>query len=200
MPIPLAVNGIPEILPIQPPLPRVIRGEPADPQGGKSAHRQAVVAAETAYRQQTGLPEGPKPAVLARDLMTTPVFALSSDCMLTEAWTLMQKEGFRHIPVTSVHGTLVGILSDRDLLHHVPELITRADLSQATRRRLADIMTSRVISATPTTDIRDIARVMLNAHIHAVPILNSDRKPIGILTSRDLLRGIAQHGPLELWT
>jgi len=195
----LAVNGIPEILPIQPALPRLMRAESADHQGGKSAPHQAVVA-QTAYRQQTGLPEGPKPAVLARDLMTTPVFALSSDRTLTEAWTLMQDGGFRHIPVTSVHGTLVGILSDRDLLHHVPDLITRNDSSQATHRRLADIMTSRVISATPTTDIRDIARVMLEGHIHAVPVLDRDRKPIGILTSRDLLRGIALHGPLELWT
>lgn len=200
MPIVLAVNGIAEIFPIKPALPRLMRAEPADPQGGKPAPDQTVVAAQTAYRQQTGPTEGSKPAVLARDLMTTPVFTLPSDRTLAEAWILMQKEGFRHIPVTSVHGTLVGILSDRDLLHHVPELITRADRSQATQRRLADIMTSRVISATPTTDIRDIARVMLDGHIHAVPVLDPDRKPIGMLTSRDLLRGIAQHGPLELWT
>ncbi len=200
MPIVLAVNGVAEIFPIRPVLQRRMRAEPADPQGGKSAPDQAVVAAQTAYRQQTGPTEGPKPAVLARDLMTTPVFTLPSDRTLAEAWTLMQEQGFRHIPVTSVHGTLVGILSDRDLLHHVPELITRADAGQATHRRLANVMTSRVISATPTTDIRDIARVMLDEHIHAVPVLDPDRKPIGMLTSRDLLRGIAQHGPLELWT
>jgi acetoin utilization protein AcuB len=61
-------------------------------------------------------------------------------------------------------------------------------------------MTTRVISATVATDIREIARIMLDERIHAVPILDGNRHPIGIVSSQDLLRGIANHGPLELWT
>jgi acetoin utilization protein AcuB len=99
-----------------------------------------------------------------------------------------------------MHDTLVGMVSYRDLLHHVPELITSADQRQAARRRLAEIMTARVISATPVTEIREIARVMLDERIHAVPILDPNRRLVGILASRDLLQGIANHGPLELWT
>jgi acetoin utilization protein AcuB len=132
--------------------------------------------------------------------MTAPVLSLPSDSTLTDAWAVMKQRGFRHIPVTSVHSTLVGMVSDRDLLHHVPELITLANTSQAAQRRLAEIMTARVISATPTTDIREIARVMLDERLHAVPILDGNRRLVGILTTRDLLRGIVNHGPLELWT
>ena len=112
----------------------------------------------------------------------------------------MQRRGIRHIPVTSMHDTLVGMVSDRDLLHHVPELITMANTSQAVQRRLAEIMTFRVISATPTTDIRAIARVMLDERIHAVPILDGIRSLVCILSTHELLRGIANHGPIELWT
>ena len=61
-------------------------------------------------------------------------------------------------------------------------------------------MTSRVISATAETEIREIARVMLDERIHAVPILDHNRRLVGILAAHDLLRGIANHGPLELWT
>lgn len=61
-------------------------------------------------------------------------------------------------------------------------------------------MTTGAISATPETDIREIARIMLDERIHAVPILDSHRRLVGILSARDLLRGIANHGPLELWT
>jgi acetoin utilization protein AcuB len=61
-------------------------------------------------------------------------------------------------------------------------------------------MTTRVISATPTTDIREIANIMLDERIHALPILDGNRRLVGILSARDLLRGIATHGPLELWT
>lgn len=200
MPIVLAVNGIVETYPIKPAGTRPTRVEPAEAQGEKTSTDRAVTAAQTAYQQQTRQEESPKPALLARDLMTAPVVTLPSDSTLADAWGLMQRRAFRHIPVTSVHGTLVGMVSDRDLLHHAPELITMANASHAAQRRLADIMTSRVISATPTTDIREIARVMLDERIHAVPVLDANRRPIGILTSHDLLRGIAHHGPLELWT
>jgi len=92
------------------------------------------------------------------------------------------------------------MVSYRDLLLHVPELFTGGDKRQAAQRRLAEIMTPRVITATPSTEIREIAHVMLDEQIHAVPILDQDRLLAGIISTHDLLQAIAQHGPLELWT
>ncbi|MDH5741620.1 MAG: CBS domain-containing protein [Nitrospira sp.] len=132
--------------------------------------------------------------------MKAPVLSLPSDNTLLDAWMLMSHKGFHHIPITSLDGTLVGMVSHRDLLRHVPELVTAGDSSQASARRLAEIMTSRVISSTPITKIREIARVMLDEHIHAVPVLDNTRRLVGILTTQDLLQGIANHRPLELWT
>jgi len=200
MSILLAVNGVVETYPALAGGTRPARVESAEAQGEKSNQDPSLIAAQTAYEQQTRQEHSPKPALFARDLMTTPVITLPSDSTLADAWAVMQRKSFRHLPVTSLHGTLVGMVSDRDLLRHVPELITMGHGHQAAHRRLADITTSRVISATPTTDIREIARVMLDERIHAMPILDASRRPIGILTSRDLLRGIAHRGPLELWT
>jgi len=92
------------------------------------------------------------------------------------------------------------MVSNRDLLRHVPGLSIGTIPTQAAQHRLAEIMTTGAISATPETDIREIARIMLDERIHAVPILDSHRRLVGILSARDLLRGIANHGPLELWT
>jgi len=94
----------------------------------------------------------------------------------------------------------LGMVPDRDLLRLVPGLSIGTIPTQAALHRLAEIMTTRVISATPETNIREIARIMLDERIHAVPILDRHRLLIGILSARDLLRGIANHGPLELWT
>ncbi len=200
MPIVLAVNGVAEIFPLKPTGPRPARVEATDGQSGQAPPDRSILAAQSAYQEQARKNETPKRAIVARDLMTAPVVVLPSNSPLVEAWTVMQRKGFRHIPVTSMDGALVGIVSDRDLLHHAPDLVTRAAVDHAAQRRLAEIMTARVISATPTTHLRDIARVMLSEHIHAVPVLDANRRPIGILTSHNLLRGIAQHGPVELWT
>ncbi|MDF0650848.1 MAG: CBS domain-containing protein [Nitrospira sp.] len=204
MSIILTVNGIVETYPIKPAGPRNGRVESVgerEPYGRHSPSLdRSALAAQTAYQQQSSDPPHLRPAILARDLMSAPVFSLSSDSTLLDAWASMSHKGFHHIPVTSMHDTLVGMVSYQDLLHHVPELITAVDKHQASRRRLAEIMTSRVISATPTTEIREIARVMLDERIHAVPILDHNRRLVGILTTRDLLQAIANHGPLELWT
>ena len=201
MAIILAVNGIVETYPVKP---VGARNGPAEERNQRDQHSSSLdrsaLAAQTAYQQQSLEHPHPKPAILARDLMSAPVFSLPSDSSLLDAWASMSHKGFHHIPVTSMHDTLVGMVSYRDLLHHVPELVTAADKRQASRRRLAEIMTSRVISATPMTEIREVAHVMLEERIHAVPILDHNRRLVGILATRDLLRAIANHGPLELWT
>jgi acetoin utilization protein AcuB len=204
MPIILAVNGIVEAYPVKPVAPRHPQVEAVEAQVNND-HRsspsdRSCLAAQAAYHRQTNQEQHPKPALLARDLMTSPVQALPSDSTVSEAWAIMTHKGFRHIPVVSMHGALVGMVSARDLLRHVPGLNAGASPVQATQHRLAEVMTTRVISATPATDIREIARIMLEERIHAVPILDGNRHLIGILAARDLLRGIANHGPLELWT
>lgn len=204
MPINLAVNGITEVYPTKQGGSRSSRAETV---GDREPHDQhppsldhSALTAQTAYRQASIQQRLPKPAVLARDLMRSPVLSLPSDSMLLDAWAIMSQKGFHHVPVTSLHGTLVGMVSYRDLLLHVPELITAGDKRQAAQRRLAEIMTPRVITATPSTEIREIARVMLDEQIHAIPILDNHRLLVGILSSHDLLQSIAHHGPLELWT
>jgi len=66
--------------------------------------------------------------------------------------------------------------------------------------KLASIISSRTLSSTPTTEIREIAHVMLDHQVCAVPILYSSRQLVGILTTSDILRAIVHRSPLELWT
>ncbi len=204
MPINLAIKGISEIYPTKQVGSRPNRAETAGDRDPHDHHPPSLdhsaLTAQTAYRQASTQQRHPNPAVLARDLMRSPVLSLPSDSTLLDAWVIMSQKNFHHVPVTSLHGTLVGMVSYRDLLLHVPELITGGDKSQASQRRLAEIMTSRVITATPATEIREIARVMLEEQIHAVPILDHQRLLTGIVSTHDLLQSITQHGPLELWT
>jgi acetoin utilization protein AcuB len=204
MPINLAVKGITEGYPTKQVGSRPSKAETTGNREPRDQHHQSLdlstLTAQTAYRQASIQQRHPNPAVLASDLMSSPVLSLPSDSTLLDAWVIMSQKNFHHVPVTSLHGTLVGMVSYRDLLLHVPELITGGDKSQASQRRLAEIMTSRVITATPATEIREIARVMLDEHIHAVPILDNHRFLVGIVSTHDLLQGIAHHGPLELWT
>lgn len=206
MPIIRAVNGIVEMHPALSvsPRPPAVQVAPADRENrSKGQERQtddhAARLAQQAYQQQAHQAPTPNPALLAQDIMTSPVTWLPSDSTLLEAWTMMNRKGIHHLPVTSVHGTLVGMISNHDLLPYAHELES-VDLPGPSVHKLAGIMSSRVLSATPTTEIREIAHVMLDEQIRAIPILDSSRQLVGMLTTSDILRAIVHRSPLELWT
>src|SRR5580693_1275972 len=50
-----------------------------------------------------------------------------------------------------------------------------------------EVMTSAVISATADTPVRDIAQLLLQSHISAVPILDKSGAPIGMVSEGDLV-------------
>ncbi len=207
MPIIHAVNGIVEmhpVLPVSPRLPAAQVMEAGREDRSKGQERQtadhATRFAQQAYQQQVQQDPASKPALLAQDIMTSPVTCLPSDSTLLDAWTVMQRKGIHHLPVTSVHGTLVGMISNDDLLPYSHELETVNSTEPFAGHKLAGIMSSQVLSATPMTEIREIAHAMLDEQVNAIPIIDNLRHPIGILTTSDILRAIVHRSPLDLRT
>ena len=52
----------------------------------------------------------------------------------------------------------------------------------------------RVVSVPPTEPVERVARVLRNARIGAVPVMEEDGRMAGILSERDIVRGIAERG------
>jgi CBS domain-containing protein len=55
-------------------------------------------------------------------------------------------------------------------------------------------MTPDPVTAQPTTSIGVLARMMIDAHIHRVIIVDVERRPVGVVSSTDLLATLAYHG------
>jgi CBS domain-containing protein len=53
--------------------------------------------------------------------------------------------------------------------------------------KAGDAMTSAIISATGETPVRDIAQLLLQNQISAVPILDESGAPIGMVSEGDLV-------------
>ncbi len=181
MPFEASVTGLVEV--------KESREYPSTKEERRSRHEGPFQRAKQAYQQQAEAERAARPAVLAKDLMSAPVVALPSEATVRDATALMKRRGIHHVPVTSLDGTLVGMFS---FAEPYPDSLGS--------RTLAEAVSRRVFSATPSTAIRDIARVMLEQDIRAIPILDGTRRPMGIVTVTDLLRGLANHAGLELWT
>ncbi len=112
------------------------------------------------------------------EIMRREVMTLSTRTPADEAWAAMRDEGVRHAIVTS-RGTLVGVVSDRDL---------GGPRSGAGRRSrtVAELMTREVVTTTPQSTVASAARQMREARIGCLPVLSGGRV-VGVVTTSDLI-------------
>jgi CBS domain-containing protein len=53
-------------------------------------------------------------------------------------------------------------------------------------------MTADVVTAATDTPLPEVARMMVDAHIHRVPVLDEHGRPVGVVTSTDVLAAVAR--------
>lgn len=128
------------------------------------------------------------------DIMTRKVICVYQTDSLEKAIQAMEKNGSHHVIVVEVDGSLVGIISDRDCkeayLSPITTFNSRQQAQFANQITVERIMTPSPITITPQVTIQEAANLMLEKHIHALPVFH-DGTVIGIVTSTDLLRVVA---------
>jgi pyrroline-5-carboxylate reductase len=135
-------------------------------------------------------------------IMTKEVICLGPEDNLAEAIDVMQAEKFRHIPVTDEQGELVGIVSDRDVLKHLPfagkrppkeSEMFRSHLLNAEydefelRRKLGTIMTKSVTHVSPGCTAIEVAGLLSEMKIGGTGVVDGTTI-CGIVTTTDLMR------------
>jgi acetoin utilization protein AcuB len=133
-------------------------------------------------------------ALRAEDMMTRHPVTMDITGTVQDAADLMWAADVRHIPVLD-HGTLVGMLSDRDLRSYMlphSERICRADEERA---RLAVsvrvVIPSDVLTVGPDTPVAALLDLLLEEKIGAVPVLAPDTGDlIGLISYIDVLRAV----------
>jgi hypothetical protein len=119
------------------------------------------------------------------ELMTRCVITVSPTATIQVARRVLHDSGVRHLPVVTEGKRLVGILSDRDLL--------------ATRRADSDHVAKLMTEAPQTvfldTPAYEAAAVMLQQMFGCLPVVDSERRLLGLLTATDLL--LEAHGLLS---
>lgn len=123
--------------------------------------------------------------------MTRPVITVRPEMPIQEALNLMRTEHIRRAPVVDGRGRLVGMVSERDLLHASPSEATSLSiweihylLSKITVER---VMARQVVTISEQTPIEEAARIMADNRLGGLPVLR-DSEVVGIVTETDLFK------------
>jgi CBS-domain-containing membrane protein len=148
-------------------------------------------------------------SLTAADLMTTTVVAIPQAMSLRGAAHLFGQSHISGAPVVNDEGRCIGVLSATDF-------VSWADKGEAAARRrqpatgyphsewqliepellpheeVSEYMTADPVIVPPGTSIGELARKMTDAHIHRVIVVDSHGRPVGIVSSTDILAALAR--------
>jgi len=114
-----------------------------------------------------------------RSIMTQDVVSIYMSGKMSEALDLMKRHKIGGLPVVDDDKRVWAILTEKDLLS-----LYRGRLSGV---KVSELMTRRVVTATPGMSIFEAERTMIERGFRRLPII-SDKIVLGMITARSILR------------
>ena len=114
-------------------------------------------------------------------IMTRDVTLLNPDQTICVVASLMAEIDAGALPVGE-NDRLVGMITDRDIV------IRAVAQGRSADTKVADVMSKEVLYCFDTDEIDDVARNMGKAQVRRLPVVNRDKRLVGIVSLGDLAR------------
>lgn len=123
------------------------------------------------------------------ELMSSPVTTTRDDNEIHEAYNLLSKHGIRHLTIIDSKNEVIGIVTQTDIINNLgPEhFVVFKDISK--------LMTRNVETLEMENTVKEAISTMADKSISCI-IVNEDKRPVGILTERDIAS--LKHGEADL--
>jgi CBS domain-containing protein len=145
----------------------------------------------------------------ARDIMVSPVITANPNATIKSVAETFLKFQISAVPVVDDKGKLVGVVSEGDLLHRAetgterrrswwlrgfvgPETLA-SEYVKAHARKVADVMTRDVVTASPETPLHEVAGLLEKHSIKRMPIVENGQV-VGIVSRANLIQAVASAG------
>jgi CBS domain-containing protein len=147
-------------------------------------------------------------ALTAEDVMSREVRMIPQEMSLQAAACILAQEHISGAPVVDADGRCVGVLSATDFIRWA-EKTSKADkyltsrhpdycadwevvnVEYLPRDEVCWYMSRDVVTVEPSVRVPDLARRMLDAHIHRAIVVDAAGRPVGIVSSTDILAAVA---------
>ena len=150
-----------------------------------------------------------------KKVMNKDVLTLKPDDTLSDAVKLFGEHKIGGAPVVDEENRLVGLISEFDIIKMLKTRTTKLSMvfpsshslgltfqesivykeiqeafSDISHMEVRDLMTNDVITAREDQFLEEVAPELLKEHVKRIPVLDKNHKVVGILTRRDLIKGL----------
>jgi CBS domain-containing protein len=113
------------------------------------------------------------------------LFTIGMAAPLTEAAELLFEPSCRMVVVCDPAGIMKGVITRTDIIRQIRHCQGCACTTQCMM-----IMTTQVICCRPDDRLDDIWAVMREKELHSVPVIDTEQRPLGLLSARDALEAL----------
>ncbi|MGO5075171.1 CBS domain-containing protein [Clostridium sporogenes] len=121
---------------------------------------------------------------MVSDIMNTHVIVLNPKDSIKKALNLMNENNINGTPVANEEGNLIGMIVKADIYRFLMEE------GHYDTCPVEWVMTKEVFTALEEEDVISIAKKILDKDIIAMPIVDSSKKLLGIVSIEDILKSL----------
>lgn len=113
--------------------------------------------------------------------MEVPPVVIQKEATVDEAASIMWEKNIGSVMVVDSSGTMVGIVTERDMLFAITKGLTGSSIPVSS-------ITSRTdLTATPNQSIATAVETMRKGGVRHLPVVDKQGRPLGMLSMRDAL-------------
>ena len=131
--------------------------------------------------------------MLVKNWMSKDVITVEIDESMQDAGHRLREHNINILPVMQ-KGKLVGIITDRDLKKASPSDATTLDMHELlfliSKIKVRDLMKTPVYTILPDHTVEEAAAILLEKRVSGLPVVDLEKRLVGIITRSDLFRVI----------
>ena len=125
--------------------------------------------------------------LVVADVMTLDPVVVAEDAPLEEAARLLRGYSVSGLPVVDAWGSLVGVISQTDLVAIAESPLGRLIRTEASGLRVGELMSAPAITIAMTGSLMEAARLMRDRRVHRLVALDEAGRPVGVVSASDLV-------------
>lgn len=146
-----------------------------------------------------------------KEVMATDIKSLSPETSAREALNMLSQMEISGLPVVNADGKLAGMFTEKDILRNIlPSYLDKVGMfvyeenpkgirkkaAELDRIRVKEIMRKDVVAVDEDASLCEVARIMLIHKVRRIPVLNKEKKIVGIVARQDIIGGLFKESGL----
>ena len=132
--------------------------------------------------------------MLVQEVMTREPTTATGETTVKRAAEILAELHISSLPVLDDHGHICGVVSEADLIREAFAPDARGHMfaadhgEQTAPKTVEDVMTPHAITVHEGNDIADVAELMTSTGVKCLPVIDDDRRLVGVISRSDLVK------------